>query len=290
MPNRRKRKPKGSHPQRQLHPAQIRLGNILVIVQIHADPTNLPLPTLSKGRLPFENSAIDTALEVALTDCLRQLQCSNPALLLTAHELRKVERDVRYVPALCMAVASILGKSNTDEAAEYRDSILNWTTSTTHSSTQEQSQHHYHDNDDNDESSKGDSMKSTINDNVCQLLESRLRHVLTLHEAGNGKKTRKKKAGAQAADDESNGQNESQESNPFDNKGDDAMEYDDLLGSPDDDVEQDLFESSNSNSAYHMSESHTSQASSAVLGRRKEEDDDDEEEEEEEEDDYDEWF
>ena len=35
----------------KLLPAGIRLGNVLVIAQIHANPSSLPLPTLSKVRL-----------------------------------------------------------------------------------------------------------------------------------------------------------------------------------------------------------------------------------------------
>jgi len=66
-----------------------------------------------QGRLPADNAAINTALELALTNCLRQLQKTNPDLLLTAHELRKVERDARYVPAVASALASILSKSST---------------------------------------------------------------------------------------------------------------------------------------------------------------------------------
>jgi hypothetical protein len=42
----RKRQPS----RRRLLPASVRLGNILVIAQIHAEPTTLPLPTLSKVR------------------------------------------------------------------------------------------------------------------------------------------------------------------------------------------------------------------------------------------------
>jgi hypothetical protein len=303
MPRGRKRKPKGSRrAQRQLHPAQIRLGNILVIVQIHADPSSLPLPTLSKGRLPFENSAIDTALEVALTDCLRQLQRSNPDLLLTAHELRKVERDVRYVPALSMAVASILAKSNTDEAAEYRDKILKWNTSTTtHTATQSPSDRHHHGDKDEDESSNEDSRKSSANDNnvhvMCNLLEDRLRHVLTLHEAGNGKRKTTKKVAAGAPH---LAENESRETDPYDDKNrDDAMEYDDLLGSPNDgdddddgvkheDDPLDLCESSNRNNSYHMSASQeTSQASTVLFNRRRKEEENDDEDEE---NGYDEWL
>lgn len=44
-------KAKNNH--RNLLPAAVRLGNILVIVQIHAEPSTLPLPTLSKVRVSF---------------------------------------------------------------------------------------------------------------------------------------------------------------------------------------------------------------------------------------------
>ena len=40
---------------RNLLPASVRLGNILVITQIHAEPTSLPLPTLSKVRIGIYN-------------------------------------------------------------------------------------------------------------------------------------------------------------------------------------------------------------------------------------------
>ena len=65
-----------------------------------------------QGRLPADNAAIDTALELGLMNCLRQLQKTNPDLLLTAHELRKVERDARYIPAVASALVSILSNSS----------------------------------------------------------------------------------------------------------------------------------------------------------------------------------
>lgn len=46
-----KRKRPPSRSRRRLLPASVRLGNILVIAQIHAEPTSLPLPTLSKVRM-----------------------------------------------------------------------------------------------------------------------------------------------------------------------------------------------------------------------------------------------
>jgi hypothetical protein len=46
FPARRKRK--RNKARKWLLPARVRLGNVLVIVQIDAEPTSLPLPTLSK--------------------------------------------------------------------------------------------------------------------------------------------------------------------------------------------------------------------------------------------------
>jgi hypothetical protein len=111
-----------------LLPAAQRLGNILAVIQIHAKPSTLPLPTLSKGRLPSDHVAIDNAIEVALTECLRKLQGSNPALLLTAGELRVAERDARYIPAVSEALSSILLRST--DAAEVdnllHDKVQKW--------------------------------------------------------------------------------------------------------------------------------------------------------------------
>jgi hypothetical protein len=131
----------------------VRLGNILVIVQIHAEPAMLPLPTLSKvdcssvvsvgvdsatdysnvrassspqGRLPIDNKAIDEALERAMTLCLRQLQVTSASLLLTASELRVAERDARYVPAVALALASILSKSDIKTQAGIVERVQNW--------------------------------------------------------------------------------------------------------------------------------------------------------------------
>jgi hypothetical protein len=72
-----------------------------------------------------DNPAIDSALEVGLTECLRKLQKSNPGLLLTASELRKAERDARYVPALSSALATILCKSQNADLALLRG-IRSW--------------------------------------------------------------------------------------------------------------------------------------------------------------------
>jgi hypothetical protein len=118
---------------RQLLPASVRLGNILVIVQIHAQPSNLPLPTLSKGRLPNDNLAIDNAMEVALTECLSRLQSTSSHLLLTASELRTAERDARYIPAISSSLSSILCKS-TNPMESVIETVYGWQ-NTTHDTT-----------------------------------------------------------------------------------------------------------------------------------------------------------
>jgi hypothetical protein len=59
----------------------------------------------------MNDKGINDALENGLADCLRSLQQSNPELLLTAHQLKKVERDMKYIPAVTGAIASVLGRS-----------------------------------------------------------------------------------------------------------------------------------------------------------------------------------
>jgi hypothetical protein len=94
-----------------LLPAHLRLGNILLMVQINADPKTLPLPTLSKGRLPLNDESIDKALERGITACLRSLQITNPTLLLTSQQLKTTVRDTRYIPSVAAALACIACKS-----------------------------------------------------------------------------------------------------------------------------------------------------------------------------------
>ncbi|KAL3811520.1 hypothetical protein ACHAXA_010296 [Cyclostephanos tholiformis] len=94
-----------------LLPAALRLGDILMVVQIRAKPSALPLPTLSKGRLPLHDKSISDALEIGIADCLRSLQRSSPGLLLTAQQLKGIERDVKYIPAATCAITSILCRS-----------------------------------------------------------------------------------------------------------------------------------------------------------------------------------
>ncbi|KAL9180435.1 hypothetical protein ACHAXT_008405 [Thalassiosira profunda] len=116
--NRRKGKRKKERGARCILPAPLRLGDVLMVVQIRAKQSALPLPTLSKGRLPLNNRGISDALDNGLSDCLRSLQLSSPGLLLTAHQLKRVERDVKYAPAVASAIASVLCKSRGSGVAD----------------------------------------------------------------------------------------------------------------------------------------------------------------------------
>ena len=59
----------------------------------------------------MNDKGISDALENGITDCLRCLQKSSPGLLLTAHQLKRVERDVKYAPSVAASIASVLCRS-----------------------------------------------------------------------------------------------------------------------------------------------------------------------------------
>lgn len=86
-----------------------------------------PMDSLQKGRLPLNDPSIDDALEVGLLECLRSLQRTNPRLLLTTHELKRTERDARYVPAIAAALASIICNSRCNDFQKKSiDATLGW--------------------------------------------------------------------------------------------------------------------------------------------------------------------
>jgi hypothetical protein len=144
---RRKRKKERSS-MLSLLPAALRLGEALMIVQIRAKPYALPLPTLSKvytrervplfyivhilisaifssqGRLPLNDKGINDALENGISSCLRSLQRTNSSLLLTAHQLKRVERDAKYVPSVAGAIASVLCRSKHRGLYEHAMNIM----------------------------------------------------------------------------------------------------------------------------------------------------------------------
>jgi hypothetical protein len=56
----------------------------------------------------LNDKGISDALSNGISECLRTLQRSSPGLLLTVHQLKKIERDVKYIPLVSTAIASVL--------------------------------------------------------------------------------------------------------------------------------------------------------------------------------------
>ena len=59
----------------------------------------------------MNDKGTNDALENGISDCLRCLQRSSPGILLTGHQLKQVERDVKYVPSVSDAIASVVCRS-----------------------------------------------------------------------------------------------------------------------------------------------------------------------------------
>ena len=122
--------PKRKHgliSRRSFPPAKARLGEIVVVVKMKATPSSLPLPTLSKGRLPLNHTKIETALQLGLRECLRSLQKTNPTLLLTPSQLRSAVREIQYIPTTAMAISRILSTpSDTKLQEKCLDYIKGW--------------------------------------------------------------------------------------------------------------------------------------------------------------------
>ena len=76
-------------------------------------------PSFSKGRLPMNDKAIDDALELGITSCLQRLQKSKPSLLLNGSQLKKTEREVKFIPSVATALASIV--LNCDDSEQKKD-------------------------------------------------------------------------------------------------------------------------------------------------------------------------
>jgi hypothetical protein len=61
---------------------------------------------------------------LGLRDCLRSLQATNPAILLSPIQLRSVERDIHYIPAIASAVSRIVCSSQNPTLRRRSQSIL----------------------------------------------------------------------------------------------------------------------------------------------------------------------
>lgn len=175
----------------------------------------------------MNNVAIDKAFEVGLMECLRGIQKTNPNLLLTAQQLKKAERDARYVPAVAASIASIISKSTDSQfqktmthlirqwgggggaAAETEEGdTVEDITAVDKAASQESgidhplSQNHDDDEDDRGELAAADALQPTHNSRQVQNLvrdlgssiEMRLRQVLTTHEEATKESKRPRKA------------------------------------------------------------------------------------------------
>eukprot|EP00979_Chaetoceros_neogracilis_P006413 scaffold1307_cov260-Chaetoceros_neogracile.AAC.1 len=143
-----------------LKPAGLRLGNFLIIVQLNAKSLELPLPTLSKGRLPMNDDSINAALQAGLNSCLRSLQKTNPSLLLTPSQLKKTERDVIYIPTLASALSSLTCNCNNIALREKSLANLGFA----------------------DNENEDDNPSKQIQDDLTEHLESMIRHSLLIYE------------------------------------------------------------------------------------------------------------
>lgn len=153
-------------------PAKVRLGRVLVIVNIRAAPSMLPLPTLSKGRLPVNHTPIFQSLQVALRGCLRSLQLTSPGLLLTPSQLHTVERDIRYIPLLANAASRII-----DRVAD-REKQLNL--------LEKLSRFHLEDKDISNDGVQ-------LEDGVVDVLERRIANVVRVNQLAKDRNRRRKK-------------------------------------------------------------------------------------------------
>ncbi len=72
----------------------------------------------------MNEKAIDDALELGISSCLQSLQISNPSLLLDANQLKKTERDVRYIPSVAAALTSMVLNCEDVEAKQNMMSMI----------------------------------------------------------------------------------------------------------------------------------------------------------------------
>lgn len=148
---------------------------------------------LFQGRLPVDNEAIDKAFEAAVNQCLRSLQRLNPTLLLTSNELRSIERDTLYLPAIGSALASIVCKSrDTERKRENLGIIRSWNNVDKADAGLE-----------SDEESGDDSEDSQVEEaQVASSLEARFRLLMQNKKQKGARKKSNKKMSARSQEDD----------------------------------------------------------------------------------------
>jgi len=153
----------------------------------------------------MDNLAIDTALELGLEQCLRQLQKSNPSLLLSADELQIAERSARYIPLIASAMATLVSEPRREDLLNI---IQRWKISDAAPPGSTQSTPSSH----NGISNNVDSLRHS---EVVALIESRLRAVIADEEKPPPKDRTNAKDGDESSEDNATQSNSSDRS--FDN-------------------------------------------------------------------------
>ena len=180
-------KPKARKRKHLLLPAHLRLGNVLLIVQIHAKPSSLPLPTLSKSRLPLNDTAIDSAVETGVMECLQSLQKTNPDILLTPKQLKTTIRDTRYIPSAAAAMACVVCKSKDENFQNhFLKMIRGWSNRETKDDSTENvssSRRNSDAEDNDDEKEVGNDLLLEVN-KLGPLLEAKLRKICSISDVG----------------------------------------------------------------------------------------------------------
>jgi hypothetical protein len=113
--------------------------------------------------------AIDKAMQTGISDCIRKLQKTSPLLFLNASQLRRIERDALYVPAVSKALSSILfNAANKDISQRHLKSIQTWGSVPV--------------------SNAGDTVAQPSPDDISSSVEGRLRTVLEHSEKAKSKR------------------------------------------------------------------------------------------------------
>ena len=141
----------------------------------------------------MNHSAIDNALELGLVSCLRSIQRTNPSMLLTTSQLKRTERNVKYIPAVSFALSSLIINCN-DSCIQNRilRTIYQW---------DEGANEHHDENSSTEEivineNTRGKSLKCKIpsrnQDIITKSIEMRFRNVMGYRQEYRRKKKQTK--------------------------------------------------------------------------------------------------
>lgn len=66
----------------------------------------------------MRDKSIGRSLELGVISCLKSVQKTNPDILLSSSLMKETERDIKHLPAIAAALASIICRSDNDEFRE----------------------------------------------------------------------------------------------------------------------------------------------------------------------------